>query len=114
MLSADIFASVTIKELYLGVRRREFKARPCKASTEVAAAFGRRHNMVTNSWHGRRKGSLIFLSLAHRNTANFKKRQSLTPYKSLPLAIHSDHSTLQPAPQTDAFIRPLLLIAHFR
>lgn len=30
MLSADIFASVTTKELYSGVRRREFQALPCK------------------------------------------------------------------------------------
>jgi hypothetical protein len=30
MLSAAIFASVTIKELYNGVRRREFQALPCK------------------------------------------------------------------------------------
>jgi len=29
MLSADIFASVTIKELYNGARSREFQALPC-------------------------------------------------------------------------------------
>jgi hypothetical protein len=69
--------------------------------------------MVTNSWHGRPKVSVIFLSSTRRNTANLK-RQSLTPYKSLPLAIHTDHKTLQTAPQTEEFIRPLPLIAHFR
>jgi hypothetical protein len=30
MLSADIFASVAVKELYSGVRRREFQTLPCK------------------------------------------------------------------------------------
>jgi len=56
---------------------------------------------------------VIFLSLTRRNTANLKS-QLLTSYKSLTVTIHLDHSTLQPAPQTAAFIRRLLLIAHFR
>jgi hypothetical protein len=35
MLSADNFASVTVKELYIRVRRREFQALPCERQLKL-------------------------------------------------------------------------------
>ena len=113
MLSADIFASVTIKELYIGVRRREFQAPPpCKLQLKYPPLS----DDVIHGYEFLARPSKGFSDFPQPRPPKYSqfKKEVINPLQ-IPTSRHSrHHKKLQTAPQTAAFFRPLLLIAYFR